>query len=185
MVYGFLRETSELAIKAGIDQKTGLPRTGLNEYLKIIFPNTTDWIHDKSIGIEGKRIRPDYRSESLKLIVEFDGLPHYQNPDIIINDKKNTEFYESHGYKVVRIPFFIQLSRNAVKTLFDVDLDFELFDENIPSMGWGRSTPAYFCPLGIERMLDDFSRFPEQYKANIKSLEEIQDTRLSGIKYLK
>ncbi len=30
------------------------------------------------------------RSEHLKLIIEFDGLPHYTNPDIIEKDSKNT-----------------------------------------------------------------------------------------------
>ena len=36
--WGFLRETAELARKAGIDKDTGIHRTGLDEYLKIIFP---------------------------------------------------------------------------------------------------------------------------------------------------
>ena len=35
--WGFLRETTEEAIKAGNDKDTGLNRTGLNEYLKF-FP---------------------------------------------------------------------------------------------------------------------------------------------------
>ena len=48
-VWGFLRETTELANKAGIDKDTGLLRTGLDEYLKVIFPDTNDWIHDKSL----------------------------------------------------------------------------------------------------------------------------------------
>ena len=36
MVWGFLRETKEDAAKAGIDKDTGLCRTGLEEYLKVI-----------------------------------------------------------------------------------------------------------------------------------------------------
>jgi hypothetical protein len=36
--WGFLRETSELAKKAGKDKDTGLHRTGLEDYLKVIFP---------------------------------------------------------------------------------------------------------------------------------------------------
>lgn len=50
------------------------------------------------------------RSESLKLIVEIDGLPHYQNPIVILKDKEKTKLYEEFGYKVVRIPYFIQLT---------------------------------------------------------------------------
>lgn len=87
----FLRETTELAEKAGIDKDTGLIRTGLDEYLKVIFPNTTDWIHNKAFGEHNSqkyKIPPDYRSDSLKLIVEFDGLPHYKNPAVIEKDKK-------------------------------------------------------------------------------------------------
>lgn len=49
-VWGFLRETTELAKKAGIDKDTGLVRTGLNEYLSVIVPNTHDWLHDKAFG---------------------------------------------------------------------------------------------------------------------------------------
>ena len=45
-VWGFLRETTELAQKAGIDKDTGLIRTGLNEYFDVIFPDTHDWLHE-------------------------------------------------------------------------------------------------------------------------------------------
>lgn len=45
--WGFLRETTEQAKKAGIDKDTGLHRTGLDEYLKAIFPDVSDWVHDK------------------------------------------------------------------------------------------------------------------------------------------
>lgn len=36
--WGFLRETKELAAKAGIDKDTGLYRTGMEDYLAVIFP---------------------------------------------------------------------------------------------------------------------------------------------------
>ena len=48
--WGFLRETAELAKKAGIDKDTGLHRTGLENYLEVIFPKINDWIHDKALG---------------------------------------------------------------------------------------------------------------------------------------
>ena len=72
--WGFLRETEALAKRAGIDKDTGLHRTGLENYLKVIFPDVDDQIHDKAIGnVNGKlyRSRPDYRSEKLKLIIEY------------------------------------------------------------------------------------------------------------------
>lgn len=187
--WGFLRETNSMAGKAGIDKDTGLHRTGLEDYLKVIYPNTNDWIHDKTLGIingVSYRSRPDYRSEDLKLIIEFDGLPHYTNPDIIEKDLKNTDLYTGFGYKVVRIPYFIQLTNKAVKTLFGVEVSEDLFDGIIPSLGIkGRNTPAYLCPAGIKRMADEFKRFPEQYQTNINALKTQNDTFKSGIDFLE
>ncbi len=186
--WGFLRETNDLAKKAGIDKDTGLHRTGLEDYLKVIFPNINDWIHDKALGKINDtlyRSRPDYRSEQLKLIIEFDGLPHYTNPDIIEKDIKNTDLYTNLGYKVVRIPYFIQLTKKAVKTLFGVEVSEDLFDEQISSLGIkGRNTPAYLCPAGIKRMAQDFSKFPEQYEINVNALRNQNDLFKSGVDFL-
>jgi hypothetical protein len=184
--WGFLRETDELAKEAGIDKDTGLIRTGLPTYLKEIYPDVNDWIHDEIVPNTGRKTRPDYRSETLKLIIEFDGLPHYQQPDTIKGDKEKTELYTNLGYKVVRIPYFIQLSKSAVKTLFDVELEKELFDERIPSLGIkGRNTPAFLCGAGVKRMAEEFHLFPEQYKWNVEFLEQQNDDDLSGVELLK
>jgi hypothetical protein len=187
--WGFLRETDALAKKAGIDKDTGMHRTGLEDYLKVIFPKVDDWIHDKALGMVGGtlyRSRPDYRSEILKLIIEFDGLQHYTKPDIIEKDIKTTELYLKLGYKVVRIPYFIQLSNKAVKTFFNVDASEELFDETISSLGiQGRNTPAYLCPAGVKRMAEEYKRFPEQYKTNVDFLKKQDDPFRSGVEFLE
>lgn len=187
--WGFLRETNALARKAGIDKDTGLHRNGLEDYLQVIFPKIDDWIHDKALGIVNDtlyRSRPDYRSEKLKIIIEFDGLQHYTKPDIIEKDLKTTELYKSFGYKVVRIPYFIQLSNKAVKTLFDVDVSEQLFDETISSLGiQGQNTPAYLCPAGLKRMAEEFKKFPDQYKTNIDFLKKQNDPYRSGVEFLE
>ncbi|MCB1177806.1 MAG: DUF559 domain-containing protein [Leptospiraceae bacterium] len=187
--WGFLRETSKLAKKAGIDKDTGLHRTGLEDYLKVIFPNKTDWIHDKTLGeVNGIKYksRPDYRSDSLKLIIEFDGLQHYTKPDIIEKDYKLTKLYKSLGYEVIRIPYFIQLTNKVVKILFNVEVSEKLFNENIPSMGVkGLNTPAYLCPAGVKRMAEEFKKFPEQYKVNIEFLRLQNDPYKTGIEFLE
>jgi hypothetical protein len=187
--WGFLRETRAMARKAGKDKDTGLNRTGLEDYLKIIFPHTNDWIHDKQLGKVNNSIiksRPDYRSEELKMIIEFDGLQHYTKPDIIEKDIKNTRQYEKIGYKVVRIPYFIQLTNKAVKTLFGVTINEELFDEKIPSLGIkGQNTPAYLCPAGLKRMAEEFRKFPEQYKTNVEFLKTQNDLFRSGVDFLE
>jgi hypothetical protein len=189
--WGFLRETNAMAAKAGNDKDTGLHRTGLEDYLKVIFPKIDDWVHDKAIeglSVNGKKckIRPDYRSVKLKLIIEFDGTQHYTKPDIIEKDKNNNKIYSRLGYKVVRIPYFIQLSNKAIKTLFDVDLEEDLFNEKIPSLGIkGQNTPAYLCPAGLKRMAEEFRKFPEQYKTNIDSLKKQDNTFKAGVEFLE
>lgn len=182
----FFRETNELAKSAGADKDTGLIRTGIPTYLSVIYPTVNDWIHDETIPDSGRKLRPDYRSESLKMIIEFDGLPHYQQPDTIKQDKEKTAFYSGLGYKVIRIPYFFQLSKSAVKTLFDVELDQELFDERIPSLGIkGRNTPAFLCGAGVKRMAEEFHMFTEQHKTNVEFLEHQNDNDLSGVELLK
>jgi hypothetical protein len=186
--WGFLRETREQAQKAGMDSDTGLHRTGMEDYIKVIFPEIpeNEWIHDKPFLATGKRIRPDYRCDRLKLIIEFDGVQHYHKPDTIRKDAENQKLYEQLGYKVVRIPYFIQLTNEVVKTMFDREVEQPLFDPTIPSMGVrGRNTPAYCCPAGLERMAKEFHKYPEQYKVNMDALETANDEFMTGYSLLK
>lgn len=187
--WGFLRETREDAIKAGLDADTGLHRTGLDEYLAVIFPDTTDWVHNKTIpnlpdGVICKK-RPDYRSESLKLIIEFDGVQHFETPKQIRADIETTRLYESFGYRVVRIPFFIQLSNLVVKECFNVDVEEKLFNAEIPSMGINGTNPATLCHAGVERMAQIFICHPEQYMTNIKFLKLFSDDYFTGASLLE
>ena len=183
---GFLRETKEAAIKAGKDARTGLIRSGLDEYLAVIFPGVTDWVHDKTVCKELGNKRPDYRSESLKLIIEFDGIHHFQKPTQIRKDNEAIKLYSSYGYKVVRIPCFIQLTASVIKKLFKVDVDPSLvFPDGIGSFGGFEFTPAYFCPAGIERCKNILKEFPDQYEANLKALKEMNDDYISGYSLLK
>lgn len=186
--WGFLRETKDKAMKAGIDPDYHIGRTSLSEYLEVIFPNVHDWVHDKGIDLPNgrkSRCRPDYRSDTLKLVIEFDGIQHYTNPKNILKDQEHNKIYEEAGYKVVRIPYFIQLTQKAVKTMFGVDVG-PLFDETIPSMGVkGGNTPAYLCPAGLKRMAQDFLPFPEQYEVNVKALKGQEQGIINGVELLE
>ncbi|MDE6378036.1 MAG: DUF559 domain-containing protein [Duncaniella sp.] len=191
--WGFLREDLESAQKAGIDVATGLHRTGLEEYLKVIFPDVDDWIHDRPIGVLNgvkRRIKPDYRSETLKLIIEFDGLLHYTDPENIVTDIERTRDYTKGGYKVVRIPYFIQLTNEVVKEMFGVEVSEPLFPEGVPSMAVsGRNTPAFLCTEGVRRMARELLMYPSQLEVNLKALRDEYSSEcevdLSGYKVLK
>lgn len=191
--WGYLRENKEKAIKAGIDPTTKLHRTGLEDYLNEIFPHINDWIHDEKLpkDIVKKykigRLRPDYRSETLKIIIEFDGIDHYRSPFQIKKDTLNTNLYNKIGYKVIRIPFFIQLSKSAIKELFGVGMEKEMFNEkDYPSFSVdSKCTPACFCSAGIKRMAKDFLNFPVQYRVNLDQLKKDNDDYLTGVSELE
>jgi hypothetical protein len=186
--WGFVRETKENAAKAGLDEDTGLHRTGLEDYLRVIFPEIQEqeWIHDKTIKGSGRRIRPDYRCESIKMIIEFDGVQHYKLPDKILKDVEHQNFYEQLGYKVVRIPYFIQLTNDVVREMFGREVSEDLFNPNIGTMGaHGRNSPAYCCYEGLKRMVAEFKKYPQQYEVNLKLLKEADDEFLTGASLLE
>ena len=189
--WGYLAETSKKAKLANLRSNSDLNWTGLDDYLKFIFPKVNDWVFNKSVPNimdNGKRCRsrPDCRSDKQRLIIEVDGTPHYKSPSIIRKDMHLKTLFEKNGYKVVRIPYFIQLTEQAVKTLFGVSVGKPLFDGSRPSLGVNENNlPAFLCPAGIERMAKEFLRFPEQYKTNIDAIEKMADPELTGVDLLK
>lgn len=142
----------------------------LEKVLRQIFPNTT-FIRDRQVPKSGLRTRPDFRNDGLNLIVEFDGDQHYRNVSKIKREKKKTDTYTAMGYKVVRIPYFIQISTDTIKHLFDIDLDYEqtyphgyISDKVI--------LPADYCEIGIQKFLADLNRFDYVKNDIIDSLKK-------------
>jgi len=181
--WGFLRESTKKADVDKIKQDFDLPCTGLDEYLAAIFPNVDDWIHDRQLS-KIYRKKPDYRSESLKLIIEFDGVGHYQNEQTIKDDEEKDKMYREYGYKVVRIPYFIQLTNDVIEKMFGVKMSQLMFDPQIPSFiikdKTSKNTPKHMCTLGIRRMAKEFMKYPEQYKVNIEYLKSAGNASVTG-----
>ena len=100
-----------------------LTETTLGVFLQNTFPN--NWVHDKIVPNSNIKNRPDYRCDELKMIVEFDGYLHYTSMKSILNDYKKDEVYKQMGYKIIRIPYFVQLESRTIKMLFGLDINFE------------------------------------------------------------
>ncbi len=184
--WGFLRETQRKAEESGLDKDTGLCRTGLEKYLQVIYPeiDSSEWVHNKQVG-NGCSKRPDYRCEKLHLIIEFDGVLHYQKPEDIIRDIENQMEYETLEYQIIRIPYFIQLTNEVIEQLFGRKVEEQMFPPSVPSMGIkGKNTPAFCCIEGLKRMASDFRKFPQQYEVNKAALEKVNKEYLTGIKEL-
>lgn len=153
--------------------------------MKAIYPNVHDWVNDRVIPESGRKFRPDWRSELLKVVIEFDGIQHYVTPKATDANNERNRFYESLGYKVIRIPFFIQLSNNVVKKLFCVEVKEMLFDEKYPSMGTKKSSFAYMCPEGIKKAVNEFITISrEQFIVNYEYLKSLNNPKYTGIDYI-
>jgi len=136
-----------------------LTEKNLGEFLKEFLPSS-EIIHDKKVPNSNVSYRPDYRIENIKLIIEYNGHHHYTIPENILNDYKKREAYESMGYIVKSIPYWIQLRVNTIHYLFidripNLDTS-KLKDHTTFPMGFISKKcvlPSKFCELGIREML--------------------------------
>lgn len=94
----------------------------IEEVLKYIFPDVDDWVHNKTIPnliVDGKKVnsRPAYRSEKLKLIIQFENSGTYISLLRMDQQEENEYIYKKAGYRVVTIPYGIEVSK--LKEAFD------------------------------------------------------------------
>ena len=128
-----------------------------------IFPNE-NWICNKIVPDSFIKNRPDFRSERLKLIIEFNGdrtdtFPgHYSSTKTILTDKKKKYVYEYMGYKVVEYPYFVQPNTAIIKLLFNVDYEFvQIYPHGF--IDSKAKLPWDFCDLGVDRFINDLHYF--------------------------
>lgn len=130
----------------------------LGDILVSLFPKGT-FIHDQIVPKSGILKRPDYRNDNYNLIVEFDGAQHYTDVRCYYVDKEKDDTYTQMGYRVVRIPYFVQLCPEVIKHLFDIDIDYAQTFPHGFIVDKGETLPADFCSLGYDRFLNDLKRF--------------------------
>lgn len=120
-----------------------------------------------------RRFRPDYRSEQYKLIVEFDGDQHYRSAKHVIEDTVRDQIITGAGYRVVRIPYFVQMTAPVIGQLFGPLVSNQTRFRDFPH-GFIADTvvfPADFCELGVDRFLADLNRFTVIRADIVASLE--------------
>ena len=143
-----------------------LTEESLGNHLKKIF--NADFIHDKPfIG----KFRPDYRNDDLKLIVEFDGDRHYAMVNFILRDALKDKQEKELDYRVVRWPYFVQMTSEIAKIFLGVEYEVE---QAYPHgfIDAKCVCPADFCMLGIEKFIDDVKKLSKDIQEDIiKSLE--------------
>ena len=92
--------------------------------------------------------------------MEFDGYRHYfSNSAVILKDLEKDTAFAAVGYRIIRIPYFVQLSTSIVERLFGLKA---VGVEQIYPHGFVAEEallPADFCHLGIVRFRQDLDRF--------------------------
>lgn len=127
-------------------------------------------IHNQPIN--NTRTRPDFRSDQLKFIVQFDGFRHYSDPKQILKDLQDDELFLSLKYTIIRIPYFVQLDEVIIKKLFGIYTTNLIPISDFPHGFISNKAllPASFCELGIIRFINDLEFYSEIKNTILDSL---------------
>lgn len=142
----------------------------LGEIFQIAQPDIA-FVHNKIVPDSGIKNRPDYRFESLKLIVEFDGNQHYQDAAVIVRDREKDRVYTAMGYRVLRIPYFVQMTQALLQECFGAPIVYhQVYPHGF--IDAKAVLPANFCELGVQRFMADLVRFSAYRAEVVQSLRE-------------
>ena len=153
--------------------------TSLKSYLTSIFPNHS-FDYQSSIkraeipeNVSPRRYTCDSICRKLKLVVEFDGVNHYMDSQIVLNDRQRDEWFSTLGYTIIRVPYWIQLSRDVIFNLFGIiteeeycKLDFSFYNPENDTVDVN-ILPGNMCELGRARFVNEFNQFNSSIRFQI------------------
>ncbi len=128
-----------------------------------------DWVRNKTIPNSGYKYRPDFRCEELNVIIEFDGLQHYTSSKVVWNDFDKNQAYSELGYRIFRIPYFVQMTSDLLSSILKAEVDFE---QEYPHgfIDKKATLPADFCEAGYYRFLLDLHMYDDFKNEILESL---------------
>lgn len=126
----------------------------------------------RELTVPGSRRRWDmaYEINQQTTVVEFDGDAHYWNSLKIKVDLEKDAVAEKLGYKVVRIPYWVQLTTETLSYYFGLE---KTIKQNFPhGFITTKIFPASFSELGVNRFRKELIGLPQATsKAVIESLQ--------------
>src|SRR5215469_10899175 len=75
------------------------------------------------LPIGTRRWDMSYETNGQITVVEFDGDEHYRNTLKIKADEEKDQIATQHGYHVVRIPYWVQLTTETLRHYFDLNAE--------------------------------------------------------------
>lgn len=120
-----------------------------------------------------RKLRWDMVFEDIngKVAVEFDGDEHYRHSLKIKVDREKDACARAAGYRVVRIPYWVQLTTHTLKHYFN--LDAEIVQDFPHGFITTKVFPASYSELGIERFRAELDELPADVReAVVTSLRD-------------
>lgn len=146
-------------------------------YPDFVLPQKQRYLRDDN-GVlirtkSGHKIQPDFILNNQNIIVEVDGqdyrVGHYTSAKTCVDDMEKDETYKKYGWKLVRIPAYIQLDKGMIKFLFGLEYNEDLYPA-CHQHGFLHeliSLPADFCNLGLLRFYKEMDVWPAVVKDKI------------------
>jgi hypothetical protein len=98
-------------------------------------------------------------------VVEYDGDEHYCNTLKIKADIEKDQKAVQMGYRVVRIPYWIQLTNETLRHYFGLEAGVE---QDFPhGFITTKIFPASFCPLGLKRFVRELEALPPEVRHSV------------------
>lgn len=141
---------------------TYLTQEKLAEYLSSFCDIETE------VKVEGTRFKSDIQFENngTKFAVEFDGDAHFTDLKVIERDIRKNKVLTEQGFSVVRIPYFIQLTRQTFVLFFGFDYPrrgkkFEKYPHGF--IDKNAKTPAHFSSQGMDKFISIMMHLAEKW----------------------
>ncbi len=136
----------------------------LRFYIKYIYYNDELLFNKK---FKEYNIYPDILVKNKKIIFEYDGPTHYTTNETIIKDYDKDYLFREKGYKIIRIPFFIEFNEKIIKKYFGekyIDISSTYKNGFIhPNV----VLPTSFCERGLYRFIDYIENIEDDIKTDI------------------
>jgi hypothetical protein len=141
------------------------------------------WIGEEVAVAAGSRRKWDmaYHPAGGMVVVEYDGDPHYCNTIRIKADREKDCAAADLGYKVVRFPYWIQLTSDTLGHYFSLTAEIK---QDFPhGFITTKIFPASFCEMGVERFGLELQNLPTGVRlAVVQSLRDRAQEH--GIEYV-
>ena len=147
-----------------------LPEISLGNHLLRLFGSVEPQVHLQDCRIS--RCAFDFLVPKEKILVEFDGSGHYQQSQVIRRDLLKDQVAGSLGYRVVRIPYFVQLTNDTFYEAFGFRSSVKILTSYPHGFVDPKATlPADFSSLGVEKFINDFTRFQSAQSSILETFE--------------